>query len=279
MRVWDRLKERIEESQSGEGFERDPDFLMKVKPIFDTALAYFRADVRGGDNIPSAGPAILVGNHSGGMYTPEVYVLLGWWLNRQGPRRELWLLAHDLLLGLPFFGELARKVGCIHADATNARRALERGGVVVVFPGGEYEAFRPFWQRGEIDFSERTGFVKLALQTGAPIIPMVTHGSHDTTVVLSRGRRLARLIRLPRVRTKVFPWVLGLPWGLAPGFIPMLPLPARVTVQFLAPLRWEPREPDEIDDELVQMCFEQVLSPMRQTLRDLVVERPMPLLS
>src|SRR5690606_24731801 len=212
LQVWSSLKQRISASRTSDVFVRDPEFIVSVRRIFNTVSRYFRADVRGGSNVPVAGPAIIVGNHSGGLYTPEVYVLMEWWLRTHGPRQPLWILAHDLLLGLPVVGDAARRIGCIHASDDNARLALARNEPLVVFPGGEHEAFRPVWKRNQIDFRERKGFIRLALESGTPIVPMVTHGSHHTTIVLARGRRLARWIDLPLLRTRVFPVVVGFPW-------------------------------------------------------------------
>src|SRR5439155_18096505 len=106
-----------------------------------------------------------------------------------------------------------------------------REGVSVAdFTGGDYDCFRPWTQRHTIDFAGRKGFVRLALRTGVPIVPVVSCGAHNSVVVLSRGERLARWMPHMRLmRIKVMPIMLGPPWGISFG-IPTLPLPTKTTV-------------------------------------------------
>lgn len=248
--------------------------MRKRKAVLDAYRRYFRAEVRGGELLPES-PMLLVGNHSGGLYSPEVYVLLWWWVNTFGPERPLYMLAHDLLFAVPGFGPDLRRAGGIPANRDNARRALDEGAAVLVYPGGDHEAFRPWWHRGVIDFNQRKGFMRLALEADVPVVPLVTHGSHDSSFVLTRGNRLAKRLGLGRLRSEIFPFVLGLPWGIAPGFLPTLPLPSRVTMQILEPFHWhaDPQDPQAVDD-----CFDELVGAMQVNLSAQVRERPFPLL-
>ncbi len=252
---------------------RDPRFIQRWAHVLRRGVSWFRPEVRGAENVPATGPALLVSNHSGGLYTPEAYVLIDWWVTTRGPDAPLYILAHDLLFAVPRFGDVLRKAGGIPATMAGAERALGEGAAVLVFPGGDREAFRPFWHRGRVDFGGRTGFLRLAGRTGAPVVPVVCHGSHDTTFVLSRGEWLARRLALGRLRTSILPVVLGLPWGVAPGFLPVFPWPARITVQLLPPTRVPPLD----DGAGVQRAYDELVGRMQLMLTDLVRERPVPL--
>lgn len=258
-------------------FQRDPEWCRQWHPVVSRWLRYFRPEVRGSQDLPEHGPMLLVSNHGGGLYTPEVYVLIDWWLRERGYEEPFHVLAHDILFTVPWFGEVLRKAGGIPASMGNAERALDDGAAVLVFPGGDHEAFRPWWHRDRVDFAGRTGFLRLALRRGVPVVPIVCHGNHDTTIVLTRGDRMARWMELHRVRSRAFPLVLGLPWGVVPGFMPIVPLPARITVQVLPALDWSGLGPQAADDEVVvQQCYEELTAKMQATLDSLVAERPLP---
>ena len=97
---------------------------------------------------------------------------------------------------------------------------------------------RPSWQANQIDFAGRKGFLRLALEAGVPIVPVVSIGGQETALFLSHGRRLAEALRLDKLfRLKVLPISLALPWGINVGdFLGHLPLPAKITVQVLEPI-------------------------------------------
>jgi 1-acyl-sn-glycerol-3-phosphate acyltransferase len=203
----------------------------RALPVLERVVRWNRPTVRGWSHLPSTGPVLVVGNHSGGLYTPEAYGLFTALLRHERGRRPVCLLAHDLLFRLPGFGRLLHGLGGVPASPGAAAEALDAGAVVIVFPGGDFEAFRPFWQRRRVDFGGRHGYARLARERGVPIVPAVTYGSHESTFVLARGDRLARALGLARLRVKILPWVLGLPWGLVPGFIPVFPWPTRLTIE------------------------------------------------
>src|SRR4051794_10288142 len=199
--------------------------------------AYFRADVRGLDKIPAEGPVLLVGNHSGGTLIADTFVFATCFYEHFGADRRFHQLAHDLVLSLPGLG-LLRKYGTVAASPQHARRALRAGAAVLVYPGGDHETFRPSWQSEEIEFGGRRGFVRLALEEGVPIVPVVSIGGQETALFLTRGRRTVRLLRLDRLlRLKVLPVAIGPPFGITVLDLPgRVPLPAKITVQVLDPL-------------------------------------------
>src|SRR5947209_6973851 len=198
--------------------ERDPDYIRETLPgMWLLASFYFRADVRGLENIPAEGPVLLVGNHSGGNMTPDTLVFTLAFATYFGIERRFFQLAHNLVLAMPWLATL-RRYGTVAASRQNANLALDTGAALLVYPGGDYEVHRPSWESAKVDFAHRTGFIRLALEKDVPIVPVVSLGGQETALFLTRGERLARLLRLDRLlRLKVLPISLALPWGLNVG--------------------------------------------------------------
>ncbi len=270
--VWAFLGVRMERGVHDEAmFQRDPAFIERVLTAMEWSLGYWDPEVRGIEDLPGAGPCLVVANHCGGMYMPDAWVFMTHLARSCGVEREAYALAYDLPFSVPGVGSFLRRVGCIPASPANARAALERKAVVLVYPGGDHDAYRPWVDRNHIDLHGHKGFVRLALETGVPVVPMVSHGSHETIIVLWRGERLARFLGLDRLRVNIFPVVLGLPWGVSPAFVPSIPLPARVTVRLLEPFDWSGLAPHAAsDEEVVEHCYEEVLGRMQAGLDELV---------
>src|SRR5919204_4646422 len=170
--------------------ERDPDYIRDSLPrLWLLSSLYFRGEVRGLGNIPEEGPALLVGNHSGGNLTPDTHVFTLAFSAYFGVERRFYQLAHNLVLSMPGLG-LLRKYGTVAASHENAQKALESGAALLVYPGGDYEVHRPSWQRNKVDFGGRKGFIRLALAQDVPIVPVVSIGGQETALFLSRGERL-----------------------------------------------------------------------------------------
>jgi len=148
---------------------------------------------------------------------------------------------------------------------------------VLVYPGGDYEVHRPSWERHRIDFAGRRGFVRLAIEEGVPIVPVVAIGGQETALFLGRGERLARLLGLDRaLRLKVLPVSLSLPWGINVGdFLGHLPLPAKITVEALPPIHLREEFGPEPDLDEV---YEHIVRLMQETLDALAAERRLPVL-
>ena len=257
------------------GFERDPDFIRSSQRLLELYASYFRPTVRGWENLPDSGPFLVVGNHSGGAMAPDLPILLTAWWRERGVEEPVYALFHSFFLGLPGVGNAVAKAGAVEAGPENAQRVLEGGGVLVVYPGGDHEAYRPYHLRNTIDFAGRTGFIKEAMELGVPIVPSVTEGAQDGTIVLYRGERLAQAIPYMRAwRIKVYPVLLGPPWGISLG-IPTIPLPSKVTVQLCPPIDLAAEYgPDAADDEeAVADAYELVTGRMQFALDLLVLER------
>ncbi|HEV2075708.1 MAG TPA: lysophospholipid acyltransferase family protein, partial [Thermoleophilaceae bacterium] len=255
--------------------ERDPDYIRESLPgLWMLASLYHRAEVRGLHHVPPAGPVLLVGNHSGGNMTPDTGVFTLAFSTYFGVERRFYQLAHNLVLSMPGLGRL-RKYGTVAASHENADEALDSGAALLVYPGGDYEVHRPSWQSGRVDFGGRKGFIRLALAKGAPIVPVVAVGGQETALFLSRGERLARLLRLDRMfRLKVLPISLALPWGLNVGdMLGHVPLPAKITIQVLPPI--DLREEFGQDPDLDEI-YDAIVGRMQYALTALQAERRLP---
>ena len=257
--------------------ERDPDFIRERLPLmWLVASIWFRGEVRGLGNIPEEGPVLLVGNHSGGNLTPDTIVFTLAFNTYFGVERAFYQLAHNLVLAMPALGSL-RKFGTVAASPKNARKALEAGAALLVYPGGDHEVHRPSWKSGRVDFDRRKGFIRLALEQDVPLVPVVSIGGQETALFLTRGDRLARLLALDRLfRLKVLPISIAAPWGLNIGdMLGHIPLPSKITIETLPAidLRGEFGPNPDLDE-----VYDHVVGLMQDTLDALAAERRLPII-
>lgn len=215
------------------------------------AKYWFRFEIRGLENMPD-GPCLVVGNHSG-LGIAEELMFVTTWADHFAPRRA-WGLIHDFFFDMPIVGRYYRAIGAIPASQENARAALERGDVVLVFPGGDLDCFRPFYEPNAVKFGERRGYIRLALDMGVPVLPLATVGSHWTWTLLPGGRTLAKIPWIRRVlRTDCLPLptivfalaaalicvatgVAGF-WVVGVTSLGLLPTPVRIRSQLCEPLQ------------------------------------------
>src|SRR4051812_645687 len=254
----------------------DPDYIRRTLPLMRSTFgAYFRGEVRGLENIPADGPSLLVGNHSGGTYIADTFVFATCFYDRFGPDRRFHQLAHDVAARMPVLG-LIRRYGTLAASHENAKKAFALGAPVLVYPGGDYETFRPSWHSDRIEFGGRKGFIRLALEEGVPIVPVVSIGGQETALFVTRGERVAKLTRLDRLaRIKVLPVSIGPPLGVNLLDLPgRVPLPAKITLEVRPPIDLRERFGDDPDPDEV---YEQVTGEMQDTLAGLADERDLPL--
>jgi 1-acyl-sn-glycerol-3-phosphate acyltransferase len=257
--------------------ERDPDYIRENLPgSWLLASFYFRADVRGLHNIPAEGPVLLIGNHSGGNMTPDTIVFTLAFTTYFGVERRFYQLAHNLVVAMPHLAFL-RKYGTVAAGHDNARKALRQGAAVLIYPGGDYEVFRPSWQGGKVDFGGRKGFLRLALEENVPIVPIVSAGGQETALFLSRGEHLAKLLRLDKLfRLKALPISLAPPWGLNIGdMLGHLPLPAKIQVRALEPIDLREKFGDDPDPD---EAYDHVMRVMQAELDSLYAQRRLPII-
>jgi 1-acyl-sn-glycerol-3-phosphate acyltransferase len=256
---------------------RDPGFIRRTLPMWVGVLPrYFRADIRGLEHVPEAGPVLLVGNHSGGNVPPDTFLFTLAFISRFGVERPFYQLAHDLVMASPL-GPLLRKYGTVRASRENARAALSEGAAVLVYPGGDRETHRPSWRSSEVDFDHREGFLTLAHELGIPIVPVVSIGGQETALFLTRGDHAAHALGLDRMlRLKVLPVSLALPWGIDVGdMLGHLPLPAKMTIRVLEPIDLRATYGADPDFDAV---YDDVVGCMQAELSRLAADRRLPII-
>ena len=278
-RVGERLLDRI---FSGSFEQRDPDLIREGLPLsWLMATLYFRAKVEGLDNIPDVGPALLVGNHSGGNYIPDSFILGMAFATYFGSERPWFALTHSTVMAMPILGPIMKSFGSIPASRDNADEALRRGACVLVYPGGDIETYRPWWKRNEVSLAGRKGFIRTALKNEVPLVPVVNIGSHETGIFLSDGQWLCKLLGIDKsLRIKATPIQVGLPWGIwATDFLPRILLPAKIEIQVLPEVRFPRTGAAAAEDEAyVQECFDEVIQRMQAAHDEMAAKRRWPII-
>jgi 1-acyl-sn-glycerol-3-phosphate acyltransferase len=149
---------------------------------------------------------------------------------------------------------------------------------VALWPGGEVDSLRPWTQRDKAILAGRTGFVRMAIRSGVPIVPIATVGGPDSMPVLATGRRLAKVLQLDKVaRLKMFPISLSVPWGVAPALLPEIPLPTKIRTAFQEPVELD-SDPKRADDEdYVESKYTEVRESIQAGMDALARRRRLPL--
>ena len=257
---------------------RDPEYIAQTLPALRLMSdVYFRGEVEGLENIPTDEPVLLVGNHSGGTLIADTFVFAQAFYDHFGTERRFHQLAHDMVFKVPGARATLIKYGTVPANPANMRKALGAGAALLVYPGGDYESYRPSWESAKVDFGGRQGFVRLALELGVRIVPVVAIGGQETALFLGRGGRFARGLGLDRLlRLKVLPAQLAPPFGFTVLDLPgRIPLPAKIKVRVLEPIDLHEEldpDPDPAD------AYDLVTGRMQETLDDLSEERTLPVL-
>lgn len=229
---------------------------------------WFRLQVRGVENIPKDGGALLVSNHSGTI--PIDSLVTGYVINQYADRFAR-PLAADLMFSLPFFGQLSRKMGATLACTEDAERLLSNGEIAAVWPEGFKGVGKPYSQRYKLQRFGRGGFVASAVRAQVPIIPVSIVGAEEIYPLVGNVPGLARILGLPYLPiTPLFPWL---------GPLGMVPLPSKWIIEFGEPIRTDAYEPSAADDPMLLFeLTDQVRESIQQTLYALLVERGNPFL-
>lgn len=225
------------------------------------------------DLLPT-GRALVVGTHNGGFVAPDMFALMVAWWRKFDPRATpAYGLAHDLVFRLPWAGHWLGKLGAVPAAPENARRLLERDSAVLVYPGGDRDAFKPYRNRHVVNFSGRMGFIRLALRTRAPIVPVVSVGAHEAFFVLTDGVGIAHRLGLRKLfRVDVMPIALALPFGVTGGICPYVPMPTKIRVRVLSPIHLD-YGPEAADrPSVVEEIYDRVIAVMQEAVDGLVAE-------
>ncbi len=235
-------------------------------PLLDFLYTkWFRVEVRGIENVPKSGRCVLVANHSGVLPFDGLMVRTAARREHSTARDVRWL-AEDFIYHLPFLGAFINRIGAVRACQENAERLLRREECILVFPEGVKGTGKLFRDRYRLQRFGRGGFVKLALRTHAPVVPVSIVGAEETAPLLYRFEYLTRAIGLPYLPvTPLFP-LLG-PVGL-------LPAPSKWLIEFGAPIALEEHGAEAADDALlVGRLAERVRGAIQQTLDARLSER------
>jgi 1-acyl-sn-glycerol-3-phosphate acyltransferase len=233
-----------------------------LRPVYEK---YFRVEVKGMENIPSEGGALIVANHSGTVPVDGLMMQVA--VHDHHPAgRHLRLLAADLVFMLPVVNELARKLGHTLACAEDAERLLGQGELVGVMPEGFKGIGKPFGERYKLQRFGRGGFVSTALRQRAPIIPCSIVGAEEIYPMIGNAKTLARLLGFPYFPlTPTFPWL---------GPLGAVPLPTKWTIQFGEPIPTDGYPPEAAEDPMLMFNLtDQVREQIQHTLYKLLVQR------
>ncbi len=256
--LWDELR-RLQlrhRSEAVDEFGYDPRFAEHVAPLLSFLYErYFRVSLRGMSNLPSGGRALLVANHSGTLPLDAAMIMVG--VQRERPERLVRPLVEDFVFHSPVLGTLLRRIGGVRANFDNAERLLMAGQLAAVFPEGIQGVGKRFRERYRLQRFGRGGFVKLALKTRAPIVPVAVVGAEETYPLLGKVSWFSRAMGIPFIPiTPTFPWF---------GPVGAVPLPSKWTITVGQPIYVHERfgSQDWTNRILVNKVAEQVRSTIQ----------------
>ena len=259
--------------------QRNPNVIQSLMPLYGWLYRYyFRVQTSGWHHIPPHDQVLLVGSHNGGLAAPDMVMMMYDWFRRFGPERSVYGLLHPTIWKkFPIVAHLAAQVGAVMAHPKMAIAALRRGASVLVYPGGAKDVFRPHSLRHKICLDGNRSFIKLALEYNVPIVPLISYGAHDTLIILADYYPQVRQLHewgmpwLLDIDPEVFPIYLGLPWGLAIGPLPNIPLPVTIHTRVCPPIIFERYGREAAHNrDYVDTCYNIVSAQMQQELDGLV---------
>jgi 1-acyl-sn-glycerol-3-phosphate acyltransferase len=260
---------------------RDPQAIEAMMPLWSWLYhSYFRVQTSGWQHIPLDKKVLLVGSHNGGLAAPDMGMMMYDWFRRFGSDRPVYGLMHPhAWQGFASLANWVEKIGAVMAHPKMAIAALQSGASVLVYPGGAKDVFRPHHLRNQIYFAENQSFIKLALREHVPIVPVISHGAHDTLFVLTDIYPWVKQLHdqgmpwLFGIDPIVFPIYLGLPWGIAFGPLPNIPLPVQIHTRVCPPIVFERYGREAASDRAyVNTCYKKVLTEMQSALDQLIAE-------
>ncbi len=232
----------------------DMEFLEKLLPWFRRIRDYTRLKVFGLEHIPTTGPALLVGNHTGWLGLDYALTALSVF---EADGRLVRGMAHEAWFKNKTTAEFARKCGIIPISKDALRQSLADGEIVMMFPEGERGAFRPGSDYTLEPFAR--GFIRVGMELHCPIIPVAILGGEESNPV---GRRIESYEELLNLRG-------GLP-------IPknLWPKPVKWRIRFLPPMVLSEYGPeDAADHDLVHSLAEATRARIQREVRILKAER------
>ncbi len=248
-------------------FGFDPRFAALYEPFLEFLYTrWWNVDSIGFSNIPAQGRALLVANHAGTL--PFDAAMIAYSVRRDhGAHRLVRPLLEDFAFHFPYVGPTINRLGAVRACQANAHRVLSSGQIALVFPEGIQGMGKLYSQRYRLGRFGRGGFIKLALRTGAPIIPVAVVGSEEIYPMLTKVTGPARGLGLPYLPvTPLFPWF---------GPLGLVPLPSKWVIRFGTPIRLhESYGPEAAEDRLLVNKFtDQVRGAVQGLLDEAKAER------
>lgn len=257
----------------------DPAAMERQSSIWNNIMdRYFRLEIDGWERVPDQ-PVLLIGVHSGGPLTMDAWTTVFSWWRHFGEDRRLHGTAHDVLMKAPGLGDYFRRMGVISPRRENIQAAFEKGDDVILWPGGEVDSYRSWRKRDTAVLGGRKGFIRLAIQSGVPIVPVATVGGHDTLFVLSEGRSLAKALKLKeRMRSELAPITLSWPFGIALHVTPFqhIPLPSKIRTELLEPVYLSTDKTLADDEEYVDSVYRDIEGRIQAGMDRLASKRRLP---
>ncbi|HEV3030799.1 MAG TPA: lysophospholipid acyltransferase family protein [Polyangia bacterium] len=239
----------------------EPAFLKRTAPLLEFLWSrYFRVRLLGVENIPDAGAALLVANHSGGI--PYDGTLLMYGVHRDHPRhRRVRPLVANFAFRSGWMSHVVARIGGVRASTETALPLLAAGQLLAVFPEGLKGVGKLYRERYRLARFGRGGFARLAREAAVPMIPVAIVGAEEIHPVIGKLTALSAPLGLPYIPiTPTFPW-LG-PFGL-------LPVPTKWTIQLGEPIP----PPAENDLQGTTRAAEAVRSAIDVMISDLLAQR------
>jgi 1-acyl-sn-glycerol-3-phosphate acyltransferase len=244
-----------------DGFGYDPDTLERAAvPAAWLYRHWFRVQCQGVQSVPD-GRVLLVSNHSGQLPFDGMMICAALLLERDPPR-ALRAMVERWVPRLPWVSVFMARSGQVVGTPENCRRLLEAEEAILVFPEGVSGLSKTFDKRYQLQ-RFGSGFMRLALECGAPIVPVSVVGAEEQAPALFNLRKLGRSLGMPALPiTPTFPWL---------GPVGLLPLPVRYHIRFGSPLHFE--GDGQEDEHVVRSMVEQVTGALAGQIDDLLAER------
>ncbi len=250
-------------------FGYDPEFHARVRPIAEFLYRrYWRVQVDGLEHVPETGAALIVANHSGGI--PFDASMIGTAIDLDHPQHRLVRFLYDrFVASMPLMGELYNRMGSTVASLENARRLLDHGDLVGIFPEGVQGVAKGIAQRYRLQ-PFHTGFVRLSLSLRVPIIPTAVVGAEEIYPVIGKWeppKVLRDLLSVPYIPvTPLFPLF---------GVLGMIPLPTKWRIRFGAPIRLydNPRWRGTVQRKMLNTLSERVRRDVQAMVHELLAQR------
>jgi 1-acyl-sn-glycerol-3-phosphate acyltransferase len=258
----DLVKRRFTGEYDTDEWGLDWEFLDVVRPFFAFLYKiYWRVETSGMEHIPIEGRTVLVANHSGQLPWDGTMITTAV-LTEHPAQRLVRPLFGEWFASWPFVSAWLVRMGQSLATVDNGTRLLEQEKVVAVFPEGNKGLSKTFRERYRLARFDEMDFVKMALATQSPVVPISVVGAEETYLALAQSQTMSRLTRWPYFPiSPTFPWL---------GLLGLTPLPTKWAIDFGRPIAMDGYGPDDADNLVL---VSQITDQARNTIQDMVQRR------